>query len=267
MIRFNVVTPTFNDAHKYLYDAIAAVSCQIYEKNKFEIVHTIVDDGSSCVNSLAFIDNIQVSPFLNVIRQNNLGFPAAKNAAIRSIDSDYILPLDSFDLIHPCLIQEFYNLLEFQGFPKKVLLAPHMTTFGTHIRQVPTRIPTLHSITKVNSLPLSTLFSTQSGINYPYDENMIHGSDDWELWIRLIANHHELINLNLFGFFHRDTSKKFSYRGLKNYHNALSYIRLKHSHLYKQGIIRRIRKNPKITFFDYIQYTYTYLRQKADTLF
>ena len=117
MIRFNIVTPTFNDAHKYLIDTIAAVSGQIYDTSNIEVVHTIVDDGSDSIDALSFIERLSDSSLVNIVSQANCGLPAARNTAINSIQSDYILPLDSDDLIHPCLIQQFYDYLKACNFP------------------------------------------------------------------------------------------------------------------------------------------------------
>ena len=133
MIRFNIITPTFNDSHKYLIDTIAAVSGQIYDTNKIEVIHTIVDDGSQSLESLAVIERIRDLSSLNFIRQSNGGLPSARNTGIRSICSDYILPLDSDDVIHPCLIQELYNN-ESLDFPN-ILLSPNMVSF-VHNRRI-----------------------------------------------------------------------------------------------------------------------------------
>ena len=60
MIRFNIITPTFNDSHKYLIDTIAAVSGQIYDTNKIEVIHTIVDDGSQSLNRLQLLSESEI---------------------------------------------------------------------------------------------------------------------------------------------------------------------------------------------------------------
>ena len=216
MIRFNIVTPTYNDAHKYLIDTIASVSGQFFDKTKIEVIHTIVDDGSDSVEALALIEKLYDLPSVNIISQRNCGLPAARNTAINAIQSDYILPLDSDDLIHPCLIQQFYEWLVSCAFPRNALVAPNMLSFGAYKRRISIRTPSLYTICRANYLPVSTLFSTDSAINHPYDERMIYGLEDWELWIRLISNGHYVHNLNTFGFFHREHLGNMTHSTLKN---------------------------------------------------
>ena len=268
MIRFNVVTPTFNDSHKYLIDTIAAVSGQIYDTNKIEVIHTIVDDGSQSLESLAVIERIRDLSFLNFIRQSNGGLPSARNTGIRSICSDYILPLDSDDVIHPCLIQELYNYLESLNFPHNILLSPNMVSFGSYNRRIRIHIPNLYTICKANYLPVSTLFSTSTAVNFPYDVNMINGLEDWELWIRLISNSHHVFNLPIFGFYHREHSANMTHNTLRKYLDVLSYIRSKHSDLYSSSSMKLLRGQCQFTAFDYIKcYTSPHLRHQLTSIF
>lgn len=268
MIRFNIVTPTFNDAHKYLIDTIAAVSGQVYDKNKIEVIHTIVDDGSHSPESLAIIERIQDLPHLNFIRQSNHGLPSARNSGIKSIFSDYILPLDSDDLIHPCLIQELYNCLESLAFPRNLLLSPNMTSFGSYNRRIRIHIPNLYTICKANYLPVTTLIATSTAVNFPYDQNMIHGLEDWELWIRLISNSHYVFNLPIFGFYHREHSANMTHNTLRKYLDVLSYIRSKHSHLYSPSSMKLLRAQCQLTAFDYIKcYTSPHFRHQFTSFF
>ena len=50
--RVNIITPTYNDSHRFLIDTILSVQRQVKNENKFEIVHTIIDDGSSDKQSI-----------------------------------------------------------------------------------------------------------------------------------------------------------------------------------------------------------------------
>lgn len=251
MIRFNIITPTYNDAHMYLVDTIASVSGQIYDKCKIEIIHTIVDNGSFCLDSLRIIEQIQGVLFVNVIRQSHCGLPAARNLGIQALVSDYILPLNSGDLIHPCLIQEFYHRLEYLGFPKKLLLAPYMISFGTYTRRIQIRKPSLYTILRANYLPVSTLFSTSSAIDYPYDESMTLGLEDWELWIRLISNSHNISILESFSFFHREYSD-LTGSIPPSHPQALLYVKLKHLQLYQLSVMRTLRSQSKLSLYDFM---------------
>ena len=109
MKRINVITTTYNDAHKYLIETIESVKKQEFNKSKIEILHTIVDDGSTNKESLKYLEKINKKYGLDIISQENMGLAGARNTAIDSIESDYILPLDADDIIDPLFVDNLYS--------------------------------------------------------------------------------------------------------------------------------------------------------------
>jgi GT2 family glycosyltransferase/SAM-dependent methyltransferase len=87
-----VVIPTFNRA-RYLRDALSSVLAQTRPVE--EIV--VVDDGSDD-DTVAVVGEF---PQVVFIRQDNSGPSAARNAGIRAATSDYVLCLDSDDVLAP----------------------------------------------------------------------------------------------------------------------------------------------------------------------
>ena len=103
--KVSVIIPTYNRA-EYLGEAIQSVFDQTFED--FEIL--IVDDGSTDDTQqlvLSFHD-----PRLRSFYQNNCGISAARNAAIRSADGEYIAFLDSDDVWLPELLESQVAVLD-----------------------------------------------------------------------------------------------------------------------------------------------------------
>ncbi len=84
----SVIIPCYNQAH-YLGEAIESVLRQTY--TRYEIV--VVDDGSSD-NTLEVAAGYRD---VRLVRQENRGLPAARNAGFRASHGDYVVFLDSDD--------------------------------------------------------------------------------------------------------------------------------------------------------------------------
>lgn len=101
-----VVIPSFNPG-KYLIDALESVYKQTYSDWKI----ILVDDGSDD-DSLSLAQHLLNDPRILVIKNNeNLGQSKAQNIALASVDTPYMVQLDSDDWLLPhaleTLLSEF----------------------------------------------------------------------------------------------------------------------------------------------------------------
>ncbi|MCQ2548470.1 MAG: glycosyltransferase [Lachnospiraceae bacterium] len=104
----SVVIPNYN-AEKYLSDCIESVLSLKIEK---QIV--VVDDGSSDA-SLQVLSSYEKKGLVTVIKQDNMGAPIARNCGLKSICGDYVLFLDSDDVVYPAAVEKLYNLCSSEG--------------------------------------------------------------------------------------------------------------------------------------------------------
>ena len=91
-----VVMPAYN-AEKTLLDAIGSVREQTLQE--FELV--VVDDGSRDGTAEVATEIAGIDPRVRLIRQENAGLSAARNAGLRVANTRYVAFLDSDDLFHP----------------------------------------------------------------------------------------------------------------------------------------------------------------------
>jgi glycosyltransferase involved in cell wall biosynthesis len=88
----SVVIPCYNQAH-FLVEAIQSILAQSYPR--VEIV--VVDDGSTDDTS----DVAARYPEVRLVRQDNQGLSAARNAGLRESEGEYVVFLDADDRLLP----------------------------------------------------------------------------------------------------------------------------------------------------------------------
>ena len=98
----SVILPVYN-SEKYIRKAIESVLEQTF--TDFKLI--IVNDGSTD-NTSSIINEFDDSR-IKVINQENMGPGAARNNALRIVDSDYVMFLDSDDWYHERALEISYN--------------------------------------------------------------------------------------------------------------------------------------------------------------
>ena len=93
----HIIIPVYN-GEKYIKECINSVLSQ---KSSYKIFITVVNDGSTD-NTAKILSNLcstNIVKQIEVISQSNLGYSGARNAALREIKGEYVLFLDSDDLL------------------------------------------------------------------------------------------------------------------------------------------------------------------------
>lgn len=101
-VKISVVIPVYN-SEKYIRRCVDSVLAQTYQE--WELV--LVDDGSTD-NSLSILQEYESKDErIKVIHQNNAGPGIARNIGIQYVSGDYIVFIDSDDIIK----KDYFNLL------------------------------------------------------------------------------------------------------------------------------------------------------------
>ena len=108
-------------------------------------------------------------------------------------------------------------------------------SFGRYKRFIEVREANPYNIRLANYLPVSLMLPTNLAINNPYDENMLLGCEDWELWIRLICNGCKTSHARILGFFHREHQKNMTADTLSKFSEIKYYLKQKHPSLYSKN--------------------------------
>lgn len=176
-----VVIPCFN-THAYLDQTILSVRSQTFPD--IEII--VVDDGSTNSETIAFLDSLGGD--VKLIRQENRGLPAARNAGFAAAKGDFILPLDADDWLEPSCAAKLIELLV--RHPDLAFAFSYMRMEGEG-RGVLAKEYNFFEQLFLNQLPYCMMLRKEawSGIG-GYDESMRRGYEDWEFNIRLGRSGH-----------------------------------------------------------------------------
>ena len=196
----SIITPYYN-AGKYFEQTFNCVMNQTFPW--FEWI--IIDDGSTDVEATSKLAKLAAEDGrIKVIRQENGGQSAARNAGIRNSTTDIIVPLDADDLIAPPFLEELYFAL--QQNPQAAWAYTDSVGFGTQeylwkqpfsaVRMKEENI--LVCTAAIRKEWLEKVGGYEVG-NRAYDE-------DWHLWLRLLAAGAEPIHLSGYLFWYRRSS-------------------------------------------------------------
>ncbi|MEI6488263.1 MAG: glycosyltransferase [Bacteroidota bacterium] len=182
---FSIVIPTYNRA-SFIKSTIDSVLNQVYQN--FEII--IVDDGSTD-NTEEVIRTIP-SEKIRYFKVENSERAAARNFGILQSNGEYLTFLDSDDILFPDYLQNANNsILKYKRCP--------FFHLGYEIRNYKGKIlyqfnkiksEDLDFIVKGNPLSCMGVFIRRDvSEKFKFNEDReLSGSEDWELWLRIIAN-------------------------------------------------------------------------------
>lgn len=185
--RVQVVIPCFNDG-AFLLEALESLGP---ERAQGEGV-IIVNDGSTDPLTLDILAHLRGRGF-QVIDQANAGLGAARNAGLRAATAPYVLMLDADNRIDPGFLQEATALLDREG---AAVAYCDRQEFGERSSLVEQRMPGFPELLVGNKVDACAVLrrSVLDEVG-GYDDALRDGYEDWELWIRLLAEGHGSVHV------------------------------------------------------------------------
>ncbi|MDP9023296.1 MAG: glycosyltransferase, partial [Actinomycetota bacterium] len=176
----SVVIPCFNQGH-FLDDAIRSVFEQTF--TSFEVI--VVDDGSTDPDTHRLIDALDW-PRLRVIRQDNHGLPAARNAGMASARARLVVPLDADDQITPGFVETLRDALLAE--PQAAYAHCWARLFGDLDAVYASRPFNPYQQLLSNGVVGCVLLRRAAWEAVgAYAQDMREGNEDWDLWLRLLS--------------------------------------------------------------------------------
>lgn len=173
--RFSVVIPCYNGG-AYLPGALASVRAQTV--GDVEIV--VVDDGSDQPETLAVLDRLGGD--VRLVRQENKGLAAARNAGMAAATGAFLLPLDCDDALAPCFLEATAAALG--AHPEAAFAFTHLRLTGDREGVLAKGYNPFAQLF-LNQLPYCMLMRRAAWERLGgYDETMRRGYEDWEFNIR-----------------------------------------------------------------------------------
>lgn len=177
----SVITPYFNGG-KHLRQTFRSVVNQTFPW--FEWI--IVDDGSTKQEDLDLLNEIAGRDGrIRVYHKENGGISSARNYAIARSCTDYILPLDSDDLLEPPFLEYCWWML--QKNPGAAWA--YTESVGFQGQEYVWRHPfDPIRLKKENHLTATALIRKQALLDIGcYDDSHKHYNEDWYAWLKIVA--------------------------------------------------------------------------------
>lgn len=176
----SLIIPSYNQA-SYLSDAIDSVLAQTHKPE--EII--VIIDGSTD-NSLEIAKSYK-GKGVKVISQVNKGLPSARNTGIMNATSDYLLPLDSDDMLMENCVE---RIMEEAERTKADIIAPSFKTFGLANQEIILQGGLIaKSFVYANRIGYFSAFRRDKAIAIGgYSPKMVWGWEDLHFWINLLLN-------------------------------------------------------------------------------
>lgn len=185
-----IVMPCYN-SERYVADAIYSVLAQT--SDDWQLI--VIDDGSTDGTRRIVRDVIQSSPKaakVRFIESTHKGLGAIRNEAIETVDTEWVLPFDSDDLLHPSLIAEFVKAIN--ANPDADLFVSWYHHFGAEDRVIERRWLGYERLLRANHIPASSCYRKTSWERAgKYRSGFIY--EDWELWLRLLGPESKVVEV------------------------------------------------------------------------
>lgn len=262
MIKISIIIPVFNKA-EYLAETLLSVINQTHAD--WECI--VVDDGSTD-NIKSIVESFQKKDSRFVyLYQKNQGPSVARNNGILKSKGEYILPLDSDDLISRDYTEIALSL--FQKHTDLKLVYCKARFFG--LKEGEWNLPNysyerllLENIIFNSAIYKKTDYLKTEG----YDKHLNTGLEDWDFWLSFIKKEDLVFKIPKVLFFYRITDESRNTNLIKN--KALLSLRKKifqkHKNIYnRKYTIFYWLNTQKIRFF-YWRQSVKYFIKKANLI-
>jgi hypothetical protein len=195
----SIIMPVYNYG-KTLDRALMSVFSQTYKN--IEII--IIDDGSTDEFTILKLKKLNL-PNTTVIFQKNGGPSNARNNGIKASKGEYILPLDSDDLIHPIYVDSCIKLIERNEKYSPIYCD---TVHEGQMRGMEQRPEwSKERLIQGPFIVNCSMFSREAFDEVEgYDENL-KGWEDYDMWLRMMQKGYigKRIPQALFVYFHHES--------------------------------------------------------------
>jgi glycosyltransferase involved in cell wall biosynthesis len=231
--------PCFNHG-EFLPEAVASVT----GLGRQDVELVVVDDGSTDKRTSEEMDKLKARG-IKVIRQENKGLSAARNAAIVASRGEYIFPLDADDRMRSGWIDRAIEILD--SNPKVGVVYGDTALFGLRTGHLCPGPFNLGLSLAYNFLPASALYRRlvweQNG---GYDERMLLGFEDWDFWVGAAERGWGFAYLPAVFFEYRQAAESMLTHAVGRRAEIEDFIAKKHGPLYRRAWLPHVTERASI---------------------
>lgn len=229
----SIIVPCYRQAH-FLGESLQSVLDQTYMD--WECI--IVNDGSPDNTAVVAQEWCAKDTRFTYVYQDNAGLSSARNTGIKHSKGEFILPLDSDDILHDDYLSKIVPVLSMNSDLGVVSCYRYffVNDRSNIIREYKASGSNYRDLMFENMLMPSSLYRKKCWEQVGgYDESMLKGFEDWEFWLNVTKRGWKFQFVEEFLFFYRKAKKSMLVDTIK-YHAELNmeYIFRKHKELYTE---------------------------------
>jgi glycosyltransferase involved in cell wall biosynthesis len=228
-VKVSVVIPCFNHG-EFLPEAVASVT-NISKKN-IELI--VVDDGSADQLTRKEVGAL-IEQGIHVIRQENRGLAAARNAGVLASNGEYILPLDADNRLRPGYVEHGIKILD--GNPQVGIVYGDAEYIG--LRTGPWHVGPFkrNQLLQWNYIDACAVYRRSIWEqNSGYDGAMpVQGLEDWDFWLGALEHGWQFAYVPEILFDYRIVKDSMITRTHGFEKQVEEFIALKHGRLYRDA--------------------------------
>lgn len=186
----------------------------------------LVDDGSTDKTA-----EIALRYPIKVIRQVNKGLPSARNTGIMNATGDYIMPLDSDDMLSENAVELVTNKIVETGSD---IIAPSIKCFGIENREVILQGGLeARSFAEANRIAYFSTFRRSKALEIGgYSPRMFWGYEDYHFWIDLLKRGATITVMEEPLLLYRTRANSMISSSVKHHEELMAQIRKDHNEIY-----------------------------------
>lgn len=183
-MKISVIIPCYNQAQT-LGESIESV---LNQKRKADEIF-VINDGSTDGTS-AIAKNYPVK----LVEQVNKGLSSARNTGIMNATGDYVVPLDSDDV----MLEDYLKRIEEVAKETDAdIIAPSFKEFGVRDTEIILmENPTIQDFKEANRIPYFSAIKREALLEVGgYSPKMVWGWEDWHIWFNLLSRGKKLVTI------------------------------------------------------------------------
>lgn len=224
----SIIVPCYKQAH-LLPETLDSVLKQTYRN--WECV--IVNDGSSDNTSEVANQYIMKDKRFVLLEQENQGLAMARNNGIKKSQGQYILPLDSDDLIEPSYIEKAIDYFEKNPNTKLVYCKADRFDQKREFWNLPDykyELEIWQNVIFCSAVYRRSDYDKTIG----YNPNMKGGFEDWDFWLSFLKKEDVVYRIPEILFHYRFQKKSMLSNASKNKDHLYAQIYFNHKEVYSE---------------------------------
>lgn len=184
-MKVSIIVPLYNQI-EYVEEALGSALAQTIPS---EII--VINDGSTDGGGILVSTKF---PQVKLVNQVNKGLSSARNTGIMNATGDYILPLDSDDVLMPNCVEK---ILEVAEVTHADIIAPSLQEFGISNAAVTLKpSPTLEDFKIGNHIGYFSAVKRSVLLEVGgYNPKMVWGYEDYDLWFDLLKRGKTIVTI------------------------------------------------------------------------